>query len=452
LFALLDSDYRKALLWSLLKRFGEARLANLIHVGTLTLRSWALGGASDHSVGTRGRYIRVDTLLELSKMARDRRFSPQAIEKHVIAIKGYGCSLPACGTRLPIREGPSMIRVLMHFVGDGAIYPLVGSTKVSGYSNQNTHLRKQFVSYLSALFGDVSLCAREDLSSQERAHVKVSKWIAYLLVHFYPDARFGQSRSRLPVILFSLPRELKIEAIRTLADDDGSVQELCVRFVSGSRILLEDTRRLILQLIHEDDELSELQKRTLERSLSPVRKQRSWYRLDLGFHMFEWYRRNIGFSHPEKAQEIEFRLKAASRTRELDALTRDYLVFCELARGRKTALEIARAHYIREEYVHESLHYHSSLGRARRFGKLLSRKKAAAQWVLTEEGRIWIQTLDLVNGARTKSLMRKVLPKRDYMRYRWLKPLTQLEARTASEPSSQESLAELPLLESSNHC
>jgi len=428
----LDSEYRKALLTSLLERFGQTRLANLIRVSTLTLRSWAVAGTSDR-LGTRGRYIRLDTLLELSKMIRDRGFSPQEMEKHVMGIKGYGCSLPAYGIRLPVREGPSMIRLLMHFMGDGSIYPLVGSTKPSAYNNQNTHLRKQFISHLSIVFGDVSLCARENLSSLARAHVKVPKWIAYVLAHFYPDARFGQSRSRLPGIVFSLPRELKIEAIRTLADDDGSVQELCIRFVSGSCLLLEDIRQLILQLVQEDDKLSEPQKRTLERSLSSVKKQRNWYRLDLGFHMFEWYRRNIGFSHPEKAHEIEFRLKAASRTTELDALARDHLILCELARGRRTALEIARAHYIREEYVHESLRYLVGLGRVNRFGKLLSRKKAAAQWALTEEGKAWIQTLDLVNLVRSKGLMRKVLPKGDYMRYRWLKPSTQLEARTTLE-------------------
>jgi len=320
----------------------------------------AVAGTSD-LLGTRGRYIRLDTLLQLSKMIHDRRFSPREIENHVVGIKGYGCSLPACGTRLPMREDPSMIRLLMHFMGDGSIYPLVGSTKPSAYNNQNTDLRKQFISDLSVLFGDVSLCAREDLSSQTRAHVNVAKWITYVVAHFYPDARFGQSRSRLPRILFSLPRELKIEAIRALADDDGSVQELCIRFVSGSRTLLQEIRRLILQLTHEDDKSSELEKKTSERSLSSVRKQGNWYRLDLGFRMFEWYRRNMGFSHPEKTQEIEFRLEAANRTRELDALARDRLTLRELLRGRRTALEIARAHYIREEYVHGSLRYLSTL-------------------------------------------------------------------------------------------
>lgn len=134
LFALLDSEYRKALLTSLLERFGETRLANLIRVSTLTLRSWAVAGTLDR-LGTRGRYIRLDTLLELSKMIRDRGFSPQEMEKHVMGIKGYGCSLPAYGIRLPVREGPSMIRLLMHFMGDGSIYPLVGSTKPSAYNN-----------------------------------------------------------------------------------------------------------------------------------------------------------------------------------------------------------------------------------------------------------------------------------------------------------------------------
>jgi hypothetical protein len=59
---------------------------------------------------------------------------------------------------------------------------------------------------------------------------------------------FGQLRSKLPSIIFSLPDDPKAEAVRTLADDDGCVQELCIRFVSGSSALLEDARRLVTLL------------------------------------------------------------------------------------------------------------------------------------------------------------------------------------------------------------
>ncbi len=365
-------------------------------------------------------YIRLDVLFRLGEMAEEG-FSPEEIETHVTALKGYGCSLPAYGMRLPFVESSSMIRLLMHFIGDGFIYPIVGSTKVSTYTNQSARLRKGFISCLREIFGDVSSCIRENVSDQNRPHVRVPKWIPYLLVHFYPDALFGQLRSKLPRIIFSLPRELKIEAVRTLADDDGSVQELCTRFVSGSHALLEDTRRLILQLAQEDNELSGPQKDVLANSVSPIRKQRNWYRLDLGFHAFGWYGRTIGFSHPDKARELEFRIKAAELTRHLDALARDFLIFSDLSNGQRTAQEIAFAHFIREEYIHESLSYHLAHGRVIKCGKSLRRKKAAAQWSLTQDGRNWFQTLSLVNRNRRKDFMRKTLPERDYMRYRWLR-------------------------------
>ncbi len=393
-----------------------------------------LRGLVNENTGRWGKrrtgYLRLDVLFRLGEMAEEG-FSPEEIETHVTALKGYGCSLPAYDIRLPFMESSSMIRLLMHFIGDGSIYPIVGSTKVSTYTNQNACLRKGFISCLKEIFGDVSSCIREMLSDQNRPHVRVPKWIPYVLADFYPDALFGQLRSKMPSIIFSLPYELKIEAIRTLADDDGSVQELCIRFVSGSRALLEDTRRLILQLAQEDKQLSVSQKDVLAGSVSPVRKQRNWYRLDLGFRTFEWYRRTIGFSHPDKARELEFRMKAAEVTRHLDALERDFLIFSDLLNGQKTAQEIAIARFIREEYVHESLRYHLAHGRVTKCGKSLRRKKAAAKWTLTEYGRNWFGTLSRVEGSRRKDFMRKTLPERDYMRYRWLRL-----GLTAKQPAS----------------
>lgn len=111
---------------------------------------------------------------------------------------------------------------------------------------------------------------------------------------------------------------------------------------------------------------------------------------------------------------------------------RDYLVLSELAKGHRTALELGMAHYIREEYVRESLLYHSSLGRVTRFGKLLRRKKAAALRGLTEDGRTLLPTLQVLNTSRRRDLMRKLLPKRDYMRYRWLKRSVELQTGPSS--------------------
>jgi hypothetical protein len=155
--------------------------------------------------------------------------------------------------------------------------------------------------------------------------------------------------------------------------------------------------------------------------VSPVRQQRNWYRLDLGFHAFGWCKQTIGFSHPEKARELEFRLKAAELTRHLDALARDFLIFSDLSNGPRTAQEIAFAHFIREEHIHESLSYHFAHGRVIKCGKSLRRKKAAAKCSLIRDGWNWAQTLSLANGDRRKDFMRKTLPERDYMRYRWLR-------------------------------
>jgi hypothetical protein len=419
IFARLDDDFRRELTIPLIERFGEAALSELIDMGLRTLREFAIEDSSLLGEKRTG-YIQLDVLFRLAEMA-ERRVSLREIETHVTALKGYGCSLPAFGMRLPFIENRSMIRLLMHFIGDGFICSIVGSTKVSTYTNRNARLREGFMDCLNEIFGDVSSCVRERVSDQKRSHVRVPKWMPYLLVNFYPDAIFGQLQAKLPSIIFSLPRELKIEAIRTLADDDGSVQELCIRFVSGSSALLDGVRKLILQLIQDDKEISGSRKDVLANSVSPVRKQRNWYRLDLGFQALRWYNRTIGFSHPEKARELDFRIKAAQLTRHSDALARDFQIFSDLSNARRTAQEIAFAHLIREEYVHESLNYHSAHGRVIKCGQSFRRKKAAAQWRLTREGRSWFQTLCSVNRNRTREFMRKTLTQRDFMRYRWLK-------------------------------
>jgi hypothetical protein len=385
--------------------------------------------------------------MKLSALA-GKGFSAREIETHVRALKGYDCSLPARGVRLPFVESDAMIRLLMHFIGDGFICPEVGSSKVSACTNQSSHLRQGFISCLTQIFGDVSLCVSEHTEDKNRPHVRVPKWIPYLLAQFYPDAVFGQLRSELPKAIFSAPESLRIEAIRTLADDDGCVQELCIRFVSGSYALLEDTKRLVLQIIWNDSQITEESKKILTNSVSNVRKQRNWYRLDLGFRMFDWYQSRIGFSHPEKIRELAFRIGAARSSARMDILDRDYLIYSELISRKETCREIALANNIREEYVHASLRYHASRGRVIKCGSSLKRKKASAQWTLTELGRRWVETLTLVKSRPSKCFMREVLHHRDYMRYRYLKNPMPPETSGADPSLTVNTLYERQSLES----
>lgn len=415
----MDDDHERAIFSRLLQGVAALALPTPSHANPMATGGWFFensNGVNEERAG----YVRLDVLFGFCSFGPEG-FSREEIEAHVVALKGHRSSKPTYDVRLPFAEGSSMIRLLTHFIGDGAAYPVVGSSKTSSYTNKNASLRQGFIACLTDVFGDVSRCVSEKTSDENRAHVKVPKWIPYMLAHFYPDAQFGQLKSRLPSVIFSLPRELQIEAVRTLADDDGSVQELCIRFVSGSRTLLKDARRLVLQLVKGDKELSEAQKDDLANSVSTVRQQRNWYRLDVGFPAFEWYHRTIGFSHPEKARELEFRIRAAERTKNLDALARDFLIFSALLNCQRTAQEIALTHLIREEYVHESLRYHLGLNRVSKVGKSFRRKKASAKWALTEEGRNWFQTLSLVNRDRRKDSMRKTLPERDCLRYRLLR-------------------------------
>jgi hypothetical protein len=137
--------------------------------------------------------------------------------------------------------------------------------------------------------------------------------------------------------------------------------------------------------------------------------------------MFEWYQHRIGFSHPEKVRELNFRIRAARLSAGVDALARDFKIYSDLMDRESTSQEIAFAHDIREEYVHASLRYHSNRGRVIKCGKSLKRKKAAAQWALTGLGKECFLTFSSVNTHRNKRFMREALDHRDYNRYGYLK-------------------------------
>jgi hypothetical protein len=336
---------------NLLKQFSLEFISEHLDVWPGTVYGWA---------SHRGRYenppfIRLDFLKRLLDMLSkecDIRILLSDIQRHVVAIKGYGRGGILQKPNLPFQEDKSLIRLILHLIGDGYLPKQVGSARTPSYTNGNKFLRNQFEQILSNVFGDVSECSRSyvDESGKSRSYIAFAKWIGYVIRHWYPDAEFDELAGCLPSDFFQLSFDLKVEMVRTFGDDDGHVGAHGIRFTSGGATILEQIRGLIVELM-EATLLSE-EFRDLLRSVGAVKPFRSWFIFDVYRPVFGWYAKHVGFSHPERAERLAFQLECDRVwvARGLDGFDVDFLTLIAL-RERGSVGEVARRFMVREDFL-----------------------------------------------------------------------------------------------------
>ncbi len=279
--------------------------------------------------------------------------SPNEIEKHIVALKGYGRSGVLHSPNLPILENKHLVRLVVHLIGDGYLPKEYKTPRAPNYTNGNSFLREQFLDTLSSVFGDVSNCSRLYIDSSEKArsYVAFTQWIGYTLRHWYPDARFDHVEGSLPERFLQLPLELKAEMVRTFGDDDGHVGAHSIRFTSGGSTILEQVRSLVLELMGAT--LSAEEFGELVGSVGEVRAFRSWFILDVFRPLFGWYSEHVGFSHPERAERLGFQLACdvAHQERGLDGFDFDFLVLVGLGEPGSVG-DLARRYTLREDFLY----------------------------------------------------------------------------------------------------
>ena len=300
-------------------------------------------------------FIELEVLMKLIDKYSELEGNPNLLldlEKNVRAIKGYGRSGILRNPRLPIREDSHLVRLVVHMIGDGTLTEEYGTTKSPHYTNGNAFLRSQFLRIMSEVFGDVSDCTRNyfDRSGKSRSYVAFAKWIGYLLRYWYPDARFDEKSGTLPSVFLQLPLDLKAEIVQTFGDDDGHVGAHCIRFTSGGATILEQIRKLIVELMESTLPFEEC--KSLEKSLGAVKPFRSWFILDVYRPLFSWYARHIGFTHPERAKRLQFQLECDNvwDERKLDGFDLDFLVLVGLREVGSVA-DVARRFMLREDFL-----------------------------------------------------------------------------------------------------
>ncbi len=349
---------------------------------------------------------KLDYLLELLEKKGVTRIMASEMEKHIVGIKGYGASGILLNPNFPIIEDKNLVRLVVQLIGDGYLPELKGSTKVPSYSNSEAILRLQFLQCLKQVFGDISHCSRHYVgkTKKSRSYVAFSKFLGYIIRYWYPDAKFDHLNGSLPSLFFELPIELKAEMVRAFGDDDGHVGAHCIRFTSGGATILEQIRKLIVELMELTLPFEEC--RSLEKSLGAVKPFRSWFILDVYRPLFSWYARHIGFTHPERAERLQFQLECDNvwEERKLDGFDLDFLVLVGLREVGSVA-DVARRFLLREDFVFKVVQRLRKLGWIERVEK----RKFTTVFQTTFTGEAFLdRTFNRVWSEKDRVVMRNV--------------------------------------------
>jgi hypothetical protein len=347
----LNPDFSKEFFARLQEFYSIGILANKTEVKLATFQKWL------RSVGKADTpfFIRLDSfrnLVEMLKLKTSWNLSEEVLEKNIQAIRGYRGSKILWNPHLPFKENRDLVRIVVHLIGDGYLPKSVGSARTPAYTNGNMFLREQFHQTFARVFGDVSNCTRSyiDKSEKGRSYVAFSKWLGYLIRHWYPDARFDELEGSLPSAFFELPFELKTEIVQTFGDDDGHVGAHSIRFVSGGATILEQMRQLIVELMEVTLPVDEFE--GLLQSVGAVKPCQSWFIFDLFRPVFGWYAEHVGFTHPERVARLRFQLECDRvwGERGLDGFDLDFLTLVGL-RAPGSVQEVAERFMLREDFL-----------------------------------------------------------------------------------------------------
>lgn len=363
----LKPSFAKFFFELLLQNYPLEKLTTVADVWAVTFRKWVRQVESRNNPP----FLRLDKLRRLIRLLDSvLQTSISKLETAVHAIRGYGGSGILWNPHLPIKEDGNLVRVVVHMIGDGYIPKDRATSRVPSYSNSNDFLRAQFIECLSNVFGDVTECIREyvDKSKHQRSYVALAQWIGYVLRYLYPDAKFDEINGSLPNAFFHLPLELKSIIVRTFGDDDGHVGAHSIRFTSGGGTILEQVRRLIVELM--ESTLPAEEYKALIDSVGEVKAFRNWFILDVYRPLFGWYAGHVGFSHPERAEKLAFQLACdrAWEERGLDGFDLDFLALIGLREVGSVA-DVARRFVVREDFLFRVVERLLKLGWLRRVEK-----------------------------------------------------------------------------------
>lgn len=291
-------------------------------------------------------FIPISLLLQLCKLAGNE-FTIEKLEQHIFAYKRSGRARPILNPNLPLKESHALFALMGHLVGDGG-YSIRG--KFACYGNSEKILIKKFLRLLQEVFGDVPYRLEVIKNDPPRKDVLVVKFgltIISLLRHLY-RVDFRTYTAQVPAKLIELPREYTAAFLKSFGDDEG--------YVGDSDIIVCSVSIELMQAIHDL-----VQVKFPELGVYAVfekKKQKSdhyLYRVRFKTGAFSQYRMLIGFTHPEKKQELDCilarrergwnqRNKGVTKRRILKVLSSNPMTRKDLARQIEVTTEMTRRH------------------------------------------------------------------------------------------------------------
>jgi hypothetical protein len=219
------------------------------------------------------------------------KFSIDAIEKYVIAIKSGGRGGLIFNPRFPFRFNDSIFRLIAHCLGDGDIHP---SGRIR-YTNSNKNLINSFISDLE-VFGNVKIRRWYDSGAYR---VYVPKIVKLILDEFGLKNRTHD---------FILKKNIGSQAtfIQALFDDEGSVD------LNSHRISISSSNKSLLKIIQESLQNFNIISRLHHGGYYHDRKgdlMEKWYIDITGFKNFKKFYKFIGSKHSEKSIKLKKLIK-----------------------------------------------------------------------------------------------------------------------------------------------
>ena len=299
----LKEDYRLRLFNKSMEIFGSNKefLKFFNRKNYNFIETWKNGKITRNSKWITKQGIVLNHIFKLSDYLINKgykEFNIRNIQRNIISYKFKGKSLLVNNPKLPINIKPELFRIIAHMICDGSAL----DNNTHYYKNIRKELLEQLRNDLILVFGNVETTLKKEI-------IIIPSMLMKILSKKY-NFRAGTFDSRIPEILFRLPREYSKLFIQAFFDDEGTVSDSNLKFYSFNKYLLNDLRTLILTKFPEFNSISELRQREKTQKSG---KKGIEYHFVIGSKDMATYQSLISSSHNIKKKDIDFSIKIKNK-------------------------------------------------------------------------------------------------------------------------------------------
>ena len=294
LFIVLGDNFRKELFKRLYKKIGGSTILSRIikNVKNEEVRRWKTGKRS----------IPLYALIKLVKLLNNG-FSVNEIEKYIIAYRGKSSKNAIFRPNLPLIEDERLIRFVTHIMCDGYDG---GKTHGPSYANTEKSLVDAIEKDLEC-FGKVNTKMRHRVQKNRKKIylLEMPRIITYIIRKIY-KINFRSKKVRLPKEFFNHPPYLAYQVIKAFADDESSVGEHCICFLSVNKKFLNDIRKLLILRVPG------IKRKGITKT--KYKPHSKCYEFRINRDNLPQFYKYVNYTHPNKKQKLLFILNRSQTT------------------------------------------------------------------------------------------------------------------------------------------